>query len=69
MKRATPAGATFTVDADADSVMVIAYQDGDAFLFKVTDGANGRIDTDDITQVAIFDTLTNADDLVAANFI
>ena len=24
--------------------MVIAYQDGDAFLFKVTDGANGRID-------------------------
>ena len=30
---------TFTVNADADSVLTIAYQDGNAYFFK-TDGAN-----------------------------
>ena len=34
----------FTVNADADSVLLIAYQNSKAFMFKVTDGANGGTD-------------------------
>jgi len=35
---------TFTVDADQDAVMAIAYQDSNAYFFKITDGANSGAD-------------------------
>jgi Ca2+-binding RTX toxin-like protein len=36
--------ATLTVNADEDSGMAIAYQDGNAYFFKFTDGANAGSD-------------------------
>ena len=35
----------FTVNADADSVLTIAYPDGNAYFFKITDGANAGSDS------------------------
>ena len=54
---------TFTVNADADSVLTIAYQDGNAYFFKITDGANRWIG--DLAQTILAAEATDLFELVA----
>jgi hypothetical protein len=62
------AAASITTDANGNSFYIVAYDAGNAYLYKATgDAGDATIESDDIALVGTFNTIT-ADAFTATNF-